>query len=91
MSVLLIALANTKGDVQDGFIQKVKFISSHGMFVLWIGYGLVFGAKFAVMLWRLCFEKTSPISSWWNKVFAEAAADRRSLGEGWSGRPVLRT
>ena len=52
MSVLLIALANTKGDVQDGFIQKVKFISSHGMFVLWIGYGLVFGAKFAVMLWK---------------------------------------
>lgn len=52
MSVLLIALANTKGDVQDGFIQKVKFISSHGMFVLWIGYGLVFGAKFTVMLWR---------------------------------------
>ena len=52
MSVLLIALANTKGDVQDGFIQKVKFISSHGMFALWIGYGLVFGAKFAVLLWN---------------------------------------
>ena len=51
MSVLLIALANTKGDVQDGFIQKVKFISSHGMFALWIGYGLVFGAKFAMLLW----------------------------------------
>ena len=83
MSVLLIALANTKGDVQDGFIQKVKFISSHGMFVLWIGYGLVFGAKFAVMLWRLCFEKTSPISSWWNKVFAEAAADKPSTLPKW--------
>lgn len=52
MSVLLIALANTKGDVQDGFIQKVKFISSHGMFALWIGYGLVFGARFATGLWR---------------------------------------
>ncbi len=52
MSVLLIALANTKGDVQDGFIQKVKFISSHGMFALWIGYGLVFGAVFAVSLWQ---------------------------------------
>ncbi len=43
MSVLLVALANVKGDIQDGFIQKVKFISSHGMFSLWIGYGLVFG------------------------------------------------
>jgi hypothetical protein len=58
MSVLLIALANTKGDVQDGFIQKVKFISSHGMFVLWIGYGLVFGAKFSVLLWNEFFNST---------------------------------
>ncbi len=43
MSFLLVALANPKGDLQDGFIQKVKFISSHGLFVLWIGYGLTFG------------------------------------------------
>ena len=44
MSGLLILLANVKGDVQDGFIQKVKFISSHAMIALWIGYGLVFAA-----------------------------------------------
>lgn len=43
MSILLVALANVKGDIQDGFIQKVKFISSHGMFSIWIGYGLVMG------------------------------------------------
>ena len=42
MSVVLIMLANPKGDLQDTFIQKVKFISSHGLFALWIGYGLVF-------------------------------------------------
>ena len=42
MSVLLIMLANPKGDLQDTFIQKVKFISSHGLFALWIGYGLIF-------------------------------------------------
>ncbi len=48
MSFLLIALANVKGDLQDGFIQKVKFISSHAMLALWIGYGLVFAAVFAV-------------------------------------------
>lgn len=42
MSFLLILLANVKGDVQDGFIQKVKFISSHAMIAMWIGYGLVF-------------------------------------------------
>ncbi|MDD5706712.1 MAG: DUF2723 domain-containing protein [Kiritimatiellae bacterium] len=42
MSVLLIVLANPKGDLQDAFIQKVKFISSHGLYAIWIGYGLVF-------------------------------------------------
>ena len=51
MSVLLIGLANVKGDVQDGFIQKVKFISSHAMIALWIGYGLVFVG--AVVLGRV--------------------------------------
>ena len=43
MSVVLVMLANPKGDLQDTFIQKVKFISSHGLFALWIGYGLVLG------------------------------------------------
>ena len=47
MSFLLIALANVKGDIQDGFIQKVKFISSHAMLAMWIGYGLAFAAVFA--------------------------------------------
>ena len=48
MSVLLVGLANVKGDLQDGFIQKVKFISSHAMLALWIGYGLVFAAAWGV-------------------------------------------
>lgn len=42
MSIVLIMLANPRGDLQDTFIQKVKFISSHGLYALWIGYGLVF-------------------------------------------------
>lgn len=42
MSVVLIVLANPKGDIQDMFIQRVKFISSHGLYALWIGYGLIF-------------------------------------------------
>jgi len=42
MTVPLIVLAQVKGDLQDGFIQKVKFISSHAMIALWIGYGLAF-------------------------------------------------
>jgi tetratricopeptide (TPR) repeat protein len=48
MSFLLISLANVKGDLQDGFIQKVKFISSHAMLALWIGYGLVFASSIGV-------------------------------------------
>ena len=51
MSGLLLLLAQVKGDVQDGFIQKVKFISSHAMIALWIGYGLVFAAALAFRLW----------------------------------------
>jgi tetratricopeptide (TPR) repeat protein len=47
MSLLLIVLANPKGDVQDNFIQRVKFISSHALFAFWIGYGLVFGLAWA--------------------------------------------
>lgn len=40
MSALLVALANPTGDLQDDFVQKVKFISSYGIFALWVGYGL---------------------------------------------------
>ncbi len=50
MSFLLIGLANVKGDLQDGFIQKVKFIASHAMLALWIGYGLVFAAVWALKM-----------------------------------------
>ncbi|MEI7903247.1 MAG: hypothetical protein WCK89_23650, partial [bacterium] len=46
MSVLMVVLANIKGDLQDAFIQKVKFVSSHGIFAIWIGYGLVLGLAF---------------------------------------------
>ena len=52
MSLFLVALAGVKGDIQDGFIQKVKFISSHGMFSLWIGYGVTVGLLIAHKLLR---------------------------------------
>ncbi|MFT5241571.1 MAG: tetratricopeptide (TPR) repeat protein [Candidatus Promineifilaceae bacterium] len=48
LSAFLIVLANPKGDVQDNFIQRVKFISSHALFAVWIGYGLM------LTLARLC-------------------------------------
>ena len=42
LSLGLIALADLQMDIQDMFIQRVKFISSHLLFAFWIGYGLVF-------------------------------------------------
>lgn len=52
MSIVLIALANPKGDIQDSFIQRVKFISSHALYAFWIGYGLIFGLAFVDTLFR---------------------------------------
>ena len=69
MSVLLIVLANPKGDLQDTFIQKVKFISSHGLFALWIGYGLVFSlAALDALL--------SAALTWWSSIRGETAPAR---------------
>ena len=60
MSVMLIALANPTGDLQDYFIQKVKFISSHGLYSLWIGYGLILalfvGAEVCAKYLPSCFR-----------------------------------
>ncbi len=42
LSIGLIALANLKMDIQDTFIQRVKFISSHVLFSFWIGYGIIY-------------------------------------------------
>jgi len=50
MTLPLILLAQVKGDIQDGFIQKVKFISSHAMIAMWIGYGLVILAAVVFIL-----------------------------------------
>jgi tetratricopeptide (TPR) repeat protein len=43
MSVVVIIMANPKGNIQDQFVQKVKFISSHAIFSIWIAYGLMLG------------------------------------------------
>ena len=59
MSVLLILLAKVQGDVQDGFIQKVKFIMSHAMIAMWIGYGFVFAS---MMLSRFIPRRFRPLA-----------------------------
>ena len=46
MSVLLMILANPTGDIQDMFIQRVKFISSHALYALWVGYGILLVLSF---------------------------------------------
>jgi tetratricopeptide (TPR) repeat protein len=51
MGLVFIALANLKMDIQDTFIQRVKFISSHGLYSLWIGYGILLTLAF---LDRVC-------------------------------------
>lgn len=52
MSVVLIALANLKMDIQDTFIQRVKFISSHALYSFWIGYGLILGLALVDTLFK---------------------------------------
>ena len=59
MSILLVALAQVKGDIQDGFIQKVKFISSHAIFSMWIGYGLAIGLVVANRLMTSLVKNTA--------------------------------
>jgi tetratricopeptide (TPR) repeat protein len=52
MSVVMVILASPKGDIQDAFVQRVKFISSHELFALWIGYGLLLGLAATLTLFR---------------------------------------
>jgi tetratricopeptide (TPR) repeat protein len=69
MSLFLVALAGVKGDIQDGFIQKVKFISSHGVFAIWIGYGILVGLLVANrLLVRFC--KGDTLAPLRRRVFA---------------------
>ena len=71
MSFLLILLANVKGDVQDGFIQKVKFISSHAMIALWIGYGIVFAG---ILVARLAMKRGAKTAFFAALAFSAAVA-----------------
>ncbi len=42
IGIVLVILANPTGDLQDAFIQRVKWISSHALFTFWVAYGLMF-------------------------------------------------
>lgn len=63
MTLPLILLAQVKGDIQDGFIQKVKFISSHAMIAMWIGYGLVILAAVVFILLKRRGVRAFPLKA----------------------------
>lgn len=83
MSALLVALANPTGDLQDGFIQKVKFISSHGVFALWIGYGL------AVLL-TLCRRVPWPRAGWALGLVATVVVSLAPVAQNFLDRELVR-
>ncbi len=64
MGLVLVVLANPTGDLQDAFIQRVKWIASHGLYTLWIGYGLMFALVLVNhSVCRLFAAKTAQILS----------------------------
>ncbi|MGI5869799.1 MAG: DUF2723 domain-containing protein [Kiritimatiellia bacterium] len=86
MSLVLIALANPKYDIQDNFIQKVKFISSHGIFAIWIGYGIAYAlAEFrhhrTLCLGLVCAALLTPLIPIHENYFNEHLVDTMSGAE----------
>jgi tetratricopeptide (TPR) repeat protein len=49
-SVVMISFASPGGEIQELFIQRVKFVGSHGVFAIFIGYGLIVGLAFVCRL-----------------------------------------
>jgi len=85
MSLMLIALANPKGDIQDNFIQRVKFISSHALYALWIGYGLICG----LAVFDTLFKKGRPLV--WLSLAVACALPLVPLRENAYNRELIRT
>ncbi|NQT91359.1 MAG: DUF2723 domain-containing protein [Lentisphaerae bacterium] len=84
MGVVFIALANLKMDIQDTFIQRVKFISSHALYTFWIGYGLIFGLAFVDVMF-----KGRPLFKWMSLCTA-MALPLLPLEENWINKELLR-
>ncbi|MBN2302561.1 MAG: hypothetical protein JXN60_08600, partial [Lentisphaerae bacterium] len=93
MSLLLIALANPKGDIQDNFIQKVKFISSHALYALWIGYGLILGLASVDFLSGSFFRKKTSIHKAvvWSSLGVAALLPLVPIQQNASNKELLRT
>ena len=85
MSLMLIALANPKGDIQDSFIQRVKFISSHALYAFWIGYGLICG----LAVFDTIFKKRPALK--WLSLAIACAFPLIPLRENAYNRELIRT
>ncbi|MDP6490971.1 MAG: DUF2723 domain-containing protein [Kiritimatiellia bacterium] len=85
MSLMLIALANPKGDIQDTFIQRVKFISSHALYAFWIGYGLICG----LAVFDTVFKKGRPLV--WLSLAVACALPLVPLRENAYNKELIRT
>ncbi len=98
LSLLLISLAQLKGDLQDTFIQRVKFIPSHLIFAVWLAYGvmimLTVGTRLLSAIPRIgilapllaCLLPLVPISqNIWNRslVFEMGGAEQGDHDFGW--------
>jgi hypothetical protein len=42
VGIIFMVLQNPKTDIQNLFIGRVQYIQSHAIFVLWLGYGILF-------------------------------------------------
>jgi len=89
MSVGMIVGANPRGDVQDMFIQRVKYITSHELFAFWIGYGAILGMAVVGRLFKdsrplvyamsTCAVAMTAIPVVLHAPFAECSANRDFL------------
>jgi thioredoxin-like negative regulator of GroEL len=52
LTVIFVLFLNISLDIQTVFITRVQFIQSHGLYALWLGYGLLLTLTFVELLAR---------------------------------------
>ncbi|WP_372806184.1 protein O-mannosyl-transferase family [Pontiella sp.] len=57
VGIIFMILQNPKTDIQTLFIARVQYIQSHAIFVIWLGYGILF-----LMAWLETLAKNNPIT-----------------------------
>jgi len=57
VGIIFMILQNPKTDIQNLFIGRVQYIQSHAIYVIWLGYGILF-----LMAWLESLVKNNPIT-----------------------------